>query len=86
MKIETSKFSFASAAIASAVYALCSVFVALFPKGSEMFVSTLTHVKSPSIIRQVTVGGFVFGLVQVFVYVLLGSWVLAFLLNRYSRK
>jgi hypothetical protein len=85
MKLAQGKFSCSAALVASSVYAVCSIFVVMFPKGSEVLMSALTHVQSPRVIRNVSVGGFVLGIVQVYIYTFIGAWVLAVLLNRNSK-
>lgn len=85
MKIEVGKFSFAVAAVASAIYALCSLFVYLFPKSSQILMDALTHTQG-EIVRQVNISGFALGVVQAYAYAFIFAWLLALLLNRYSKQ
>lgn len=82
MRIESKNFAMLLASASGVVYAACSLFVALFPKGSETLMSALTHVKSPIFVRQITAGGFFLGLVQVIIYMFLLGLVFSWVFNR----
>lgn len=80
MQIAESKFALNVAKVVSGVYALCALFVFLFPGFSETLMSALTHTKAS--IRDVTIGGFVLGIIQVAVYSWIAAWLFARVFNK----
>lgn len=85
MKLSEGGFSSAIAGAASALYALCTLFVYLWPGVSATLMRALTHAKT-EVARTITFGGFLLGILQVFIYVLVVSWIFAKIFNKYSQQ
>lgn len=85
MKINNKKFAVELSKVSAIVYIVCSIFVALFPKASETLMGSLTHVQT-NLVRQVTLGGFVSGLIQVVIYSYVAGMIFAWIFNRSVEK
>lgn len=85
MKINNKKFALSLSKVMAIVYVVCSVFVVLFPGMSETLMGSLTHVQT-SLVRQVTLGGFVSGLIQVVIYLYIAGMIFAWIFNKSVEK
>lgn len=85
MKINNKKFAMLLAGIMAIVYIVCLIFVALFPKMSEILMSSLTHVQT-DLVRQVTPTGSILGLIQVIIYFYIAGLIFAWVFNKSTEK
>ena len=85
MSLNSQKFSLLAAAASGALYAVCSLFVALFPAASTKLTGWLFHLTDPELVygaQRVTLTGFVGGLVEVVIYMFVASWLFAWGFNK----
>lgn len=83
MKINSNKFSLLFSSSIAVFYFVCSVFVALWPDFSLKISRSLFHLTgNGGGALQITLGGFVVGLVQTFVYSYIVGYIVAWALNR----
>ena len=88
MKLDTSKFSLAAASTMGIVYTVCAVFVALWPNFALQLFGWLIHLVNVDKFAgdvQITVVGFIFGLLQVVIYTYVGALVFAWLHNKFLK-
>ena len=88
MEIDKRKFSWAAALTMGVVYVVCAVFVALWPASALRLLGWLVHLVNVDKFAGdvgITVGGFIGGLAQVFLYTYIGAWLFAWLHNRAAR-
>lgn len=89
MRLNEQKFSLLAAAGSSALYALCALFVALFPDLSTKLMSWLFHLTDPAAVfgvQRVTLAGFIGGLVEVAIYMYVASLIFAWVFNKSLRQ
>ena len=83
MHLSKKTFALYTSAASSVIYALCSVFVALFPDFSTNLMSSLFHIPGTVDIGSwVTLQGVVIGVIEVALYSLVVGWVFAWVFNR----
>ncbi|MDP2708860.1 MAG: DUF5676 family membrane protein [bacterium] len=85
MSLNSQKFSLLAAAASGALYAACSLFVALFPALSAKLMGWLFHLTDATAVfgaQRVTLTGFVGGLVEVVIYMFVASWLFAWVFNK----
>ena len=85
MRLDWQKFSLLAAAVSGALYAVCSLFVALFPSLSTKLMGWLFHLTDATAVfgaQRVTLTGFVGGLVEVVVYMFAASLLFAWVFNQ----
>lgn len=84
MELNKSKFALALANTLALVYLVCAIFVVLWPGAALQLVGWLAHLVNADkfLTVGVTVGGFIAGLIQVWVYALIVGWIFAWLHNR----
>jgi len=85
MRLDLQKFSLLAAAASGALYAVCSLFVALFPATSTKLMGWLFHLTDATAVfgvQRVTLTGFVGGLAEVVIYMYVASLLFAWVFNR----
>jgi len=85
MELNKNKFAGALAGTFGIIYAVCAIFVALWPDFALQLFGWLVHLVNVDKFAgdvAMTFGGFIAGLVQVVVYAYLGGWLFAWLHNR----
>ena len=85
MRLDSQKFSLLAAAASGALYAVCALFVALFPAASATLMGWLFHLTDPSAVfgsMRVTLTGFVGGLAEVLIYMFVASRLFAWIFNK----
>ncbi len=69
-----------------AIYILCAIFVALWPTFALQLLGWLVHLVNVEKFAgdvAITLGGFVWGLIQAVVYTYIGAWLVAWLHNKF---
>jgi hypothetical protein len=82
MKINIWPFSFSVGVVTALVFAICAFFVAVAPDATGAVFSYLLHIDLTGLVRPISWGGFVAGLVTVGVGTALCASVVAWLYNR----
>ncbi|OGF24364.1 hypothetical protein A3H09_03400 [Candidatus Falkowbacteria bacterium RIFCSPLOWO2_12_FULL_45_13] len=85
MSLNAQKFSLLTAAGSGALYAVCSLFVALFPTLSTKLMGWLFHLTNPEAVfgsQRVTLTGFGGGVIEVAIYMYVASLIFAWIFNR----
>ncbi len=85
MDLNIKKFSWAAANTMGLLYVVCAAFVALWPEFSLRLFGWLIHLVNVDKFAgdvQITVGGFIAGLVQAWVYTYIGAYIFGWLHNR----
>ena len=88
MELDKNKFSMAAAGTMGIVYVVCAVFVALWPDFALQLFGWLVHLVNVDKFAgdvAITAGGLIIGLVQVLVYTYIGTYVFAWLHNRFMK-
>ncbi len=86
MELQKNRFALASAATMGIVYAICALFVSLWPDFSLKLFGWLVHLVNVDKFAgdvAVTAGGFLAGIVQIFVYTYAVGYLFAALHNRF---
>ena len=89
MKLEVQKFALAAAVTMGAIYAVCAAFVALWPDFALQLFGWLIHLVNVEKFAgdvQITVIGFVIGLIQAIVYTYVVMLIFAWLHNKFLKK
>ncbi len=81
MQLNKVKFAWGITGIAALLYAVCSLFVYLFPEFAARLMQSLLHVASIDG-RSYTFGGFIGGLIQMAIYSHIAGWLFAWVFNR----
>lgn len=83
MEINTQKFALAGAETASILYIVCAAVVAVAPDLAMKLLGWLAHLTNTELlVREITMSGVAYGLIQVVVYVYIMLWIFATLYNR----
>jgi len=85
MKLNPQKFALAAGILGAAWFVFCAVVVILAPQLALSLFGSVVHMLNVDQFAevQVTLGGFILGLVQVAVYGYVSGWLLAWLYNRF---
>jgi len=89
MKLEVQKFSLALSVTMGIIYAVCAIFVTLWPDFSLQLFGWLIHLVNVDKFAgdvQITVFGFIIGLLQAMVYSYVGALVFAWLHNKFMKR
>ncbi len=89
MSLNLQKFSLLAAGASGVVYAVCSLFVALFPATSTTLMGWLFHLTNPEAVfgaMRITLIGFIGGLVEVVVYIYVVSLIFAWIFNKSAKS
>lgn len=89
MKLEVQKFSFALAVTMGIIYAVCAIFVALWPDFSLQLFGWLVHLVNADKFAgdvQITVVGFIIGLLQAMAYTYIGAIIFGWLHNKFMKR
>jgi len=87
-KINAGGFAKAAAGIMGLVYAICAIFVALWPDFALQLLGWLTHLVNVDKFAgdvAITLGGFLAGLAQVIIYSYIVAWLVAWLHNKFCK-
>lgn len=79
------KFALWAAGASGALYAVCTLFVALFPAFSTTLMGWLFHLEDAEVVfglTRVTLAGFIGALVEVLIYSYVASLLFAWVFNR----
>lgn len=85
MRLNLEKFSLLAAAGSAALYAACSLFVALFPGLSSKLMGWLFHLSNPAAVfgaQRVSLVSFFGGLIEVAVYMYVAALIFAWIFNK----
>ncbi len=84
MEIDKNKFALAAALVLSAWSVICAAVVSIAPNLAVTLFSWIIHLVNlePA---NITLAGFIGGLVQVFIYTYITAWVFAYLHNRFLK-
>lgn len=86
MKLQTQKFALAASLTTTVAYIACAILVFISPDFSLKFFGWMIHLVNldQSLIRaDITLGGFVIGLIQTLVLTYLFVWLLAWFYNKF---
>jgi len=89
MQIQSIKFANAASLTVGILYVVCTLFVALAPEAALTILNGAMHMPDISSAlggTDVSIGGFLLGLIPMLVYSYIGAWLLATLYNRFSRS
>lgn len=89
MKIDIQKFSVAAGITMGALYVVCALFVALWPDFSLQLFGWLMHLVNVDKFAgdvQITLVGFIFGLLQAVIYTYIGALIFAWLHNKFLKR
>ena len=89
MKLDIQKFSLAAALTMGVIYAVCAVFVALWPDFAMQLFGWLVHLVNVDKFAgdvQITALGFIFGLLQILIYTYFVALIFAWLHNKFLKK
>jgi len=85
MELNKNKFALAAAHTMGVIYVVCAVFVVLWPDFVLRLFGWLVHLVNVDKFAgdvQITLGGFIGGLAQSWVYTYIGAWIFSWLHNR----
>lgn len=82
--IQKNKFALAVADVMTGISALCGGLVAIAPDLAARLAGSIMHLVNIDPSMRITWGGFVAGLVQVFVYSYVLAYIFAWLHNKYT--
>lgn len=85
-KINAGGFAKAAAGIMGLIYAVCAIFVALWPDFALQLLGWLVHLVNVEKFAgdvAITVGGFLAGLAQIIIYTYISAWLIALLHNKF---
>lgn len=88
MKFNTKALALAAAATTGLAYVICAVFVALFPALSVKILGAMLHLLNLEQLlgeANVTLGGFLVGLLPLVLYAYLGAWLFGWVYNRVAK-
>lgn len=88
MKFDTRALALAAASTTGIAYVLCTIFVALFPEASVRILGAMLHLLNLEQFigeANVTLGGFLVGLLPLLLYAYFGAWLLGWLYNRVAK-
>ncbi|MBI4116364.1 hypothetical protein HY449_01330 [Candidatus Pacearchaeota archaeon] len=88
MKLDVNKFSLAAAGTMGIIYAVCAIFVTLWPNFSLQLFGWLVHLVNVDKFAgdvQITALGFIFGLLQAVVYTYAGALLFGWLHNKFLK-
>jgi len=86
MKLDIQKFSLAAALTMGVIYAVCAIFVALWPDFALQLFGWLAHLVNVAGDVQITAIGFIFGLLQILVYTYVGALIFGWLHNKFLKN
>lgn len=89
MKLNALKLANATALTALILYVVCTIFVTVAPEAAMTIAAGITHIPGLGDTLgavEVTLGGFLLGLIPLFVYAYIGSYLIATLYNRAIRS
>ena len=86
MKLDIQKFSLAAALTMGVIYAVCAIFVALWPDFALQLFGWLAHLVNVSGDVQITAIGFIFGLLLILVYSYVGALIFGWLHNKFLKN
>ncbi|MBI4128232.1 MAG: hypothetical protein HY459_04135 [Parcubacteria group bacterium] len=84
MKFDTTKLSLAAAVTTGILYVVCAVVVAIAPRFALALFGNLLHMVNLGSVMTVKLsfGGFLIGLVQIFIYSYVAFWIFGSTYNR----
>jgi len=83
MQLDKQKFSLYVSGASALVYAVCAIFVALFPEFSTKLMTSLFHIPSAvNVGSRVTLSGAIIGTIEVAIYLLVTGWIFAWVFNK----
>ena len=85
MGLNIKKFALALANTMAIIYTVCAIFVALWPDFALQLLGWVAHLVNVDKFAgdvAITLGGFIAGLIQVWVYAYIVGWIFAWLHNR----
>lgn len=85
MRLNATSLGLAGAATAAIVFSICSLFVALVPRGTSQVFSYVLHLDLTGLARAITWGSYCAGVVTISVGVGLMLWLVARLYNQFAR-
>ncbi|MDP3966415.1 MAG: DUF5676 family membrane protein [archaeon] len=89
MKLEIQKFSLAAALTMGVIYAVCAIFVSIWPDFSLQLFGWLVHLVNVDKFAgdtQITALGFIIGLLQAMVYTYIGALAFGWLHNKFLKR
>lgn len=89
MELDKNKFSLAASGAMGLVYIVCAIFVALWPDFALQLLGWLVHLVNVDKFAGdavITFGGFIIGLVQIFIYTYVTMWIFASLHNKFMKS
>ena len=86
MKLQEKSLALAAAVTMTIAYAVCTVFVALFPKLAAAILGWMVHLVDINADVSITFGSFIGGLLPLVLYSYVGAWVFAWIYNRAARS
>ncbi len=88
MKLHAQKFALAATIATSVAYVICTLFTALNPNLAMKFLGWIIHLTNVDkfIAIKVTVGSSIAGLVPILAYTYLGTYLFAWLYNRFTQQ
>ncbi len=89
MKLDIQKFSVAAGITMGALYVVCALFVALWPDFSLQLFGWLMHLVNVDKFAgdvQITLVGFIFGLLQAVIYTYIGALIFSWLHNKFLKR
>lgn len=89
MELNKQKFSLAATITMGIAYVICAIFTALFPDIALKFLGWIIHLVNVEKFAdgvQVTLGSFIFGLLPILFYTYLGTYLFAWLYNRFVKQ
>jgi len=87
-QINKNAFALATSGVMGIIFIICAIFVALWPNFSLQLFGWLVHLVNVDKFAGdigITVGGFIWGLVQTVVYTYIGAWLIACLHNKFCK-
>ncbi len=85
-KINKNGFALAVGGVMGVIYIVCAIFIALWPQFALQLFGWLVHLVNVEKFAgdvAITLGGFIWGLIQVVVYTYVGAWLIAWLHNKF---
>lgn len=85
-QINKNGFALAAGGVMGGIYILCAIFVALWPGFALQLLGWLIHLVNVEKFAgdvDITLAGFILGLIQAVIYTYLGAWLVAWLHNKF---
>lgn len=88
MKLNAQKFALAATITMGVAYAICTAFTALSPDLAMKFLGWIIHLTNVDKFTaiKVTFGGFIAGIVPILAYTYAGTYLFAWLYNRFTQQ